>query len=118
MLTSSHWGTPSGLEGNSPGKFQTPPSCGKKGGATQVVPDSSEVGWVGGIMVDVQAFPWYAVRLRSNFERRATDILNEKGLPTFLPLNRTRRTWSDRVKEIDVPLFSGYTFCKFDGVTR
>lgn len=59
-------------------------------------------------------FPWYAVRLRSNFERCATQIFEEKGFCTFLPLHRTRRVWSDRVKEMEVPLFRGYTFCKFD----
>src|SRR6202007_3285571 len=29
-----------------------------------------------------------------------------------------RRTWSDRTKEIEVPLFPGYTFCKFDSRYR
>jgi transcriptional antiterminator NusG len=68
--------------------------------------------------VSRQNFPWYAIRLRSNFERCASQILEEKGFPTFLPTYRTRRTWSDRTKEIDVPLFTGYTFCKFDPLSR
>jgi transcription antitermination factor NusG len=59
-------------------------------------------------------YPWYVVRLRSNFERCASQIFEEKGFTTFLPMYRTRRTWSDRTKEIEVPLFAGYTFCKFD----
>ena len=63
-------------------------------------------------------FPWYAVRLRSNFERCSSQILQEKGYPTFLPLHRTRRVWSDRTKELEVPLFSGYTFCRFDPQNR
>jgi transcriptional antiterminator NusG len=65
-----------------------------------------------------QEFPWYAVRLRSNFERRASQIFEEKGFITFLPTYWTRRTWSDRTKEIEVPLFSGYTFCRFDPLNR
>jgi transcription antitermination factor NusG len=65
-----------------------------------------------------QVFPWYAIRLRSNFERCASQILEEKGFTTFLPLHLTRRTWSDRVKEMEVPLFPGYTFCKFDPLNR
>ena len=65
-------------------------------------------------MLNQQEHPWYAVRLRSNFERCASQIFEEKGFTTFLPLQRTRRVWTDRVKEIEVPLFSGYTFCKFD----
>ena len=59
-------------------------------------------------------FSWYAVRLRSNFERCASQIFQEKGFATFLPMHRTRRVWSDRTKEVEVPLFPGYTFCRFD----
>lgn len=62
--------------------------------------------------------PWYVVRVRSNFERIAVSSLNEKGYETFLPLYRARRRWSDRTKEIDVPLFSGYSFCRFDASRR
>jgi transcription antitermination factor NusG len=69
-------------------------------------------------LIGLQVFPWYAIRLRSNFERRASEIFEEKGFTTFLPTYRTRRTWSDRTKEIDVPLFAGYTFCRFDPQNR
>jgi len=69
-------------------------------------------------MADQPDFPWYAVRLRSNFERCASQIFEEKGFTTFLPLHRTRRIWSDRTKVVEMPLFSGYTFCKFDPLNR
>jgi len=39
--------------------------------------------------------------------------LAASGLEEFLPLYRSRRRWSDRVKEIDLPLFAGYVFCRF-----
>jgi transcription antitermination factor NusG len=32
----------------------------------------------------------------------------------FLPTWRSRRKWSDRVKELDLPLFPGYIFCRFN----
>jgi transcription antitermination factor NusG len=64
--------------------------------------------------VTIPDFRWYVVRLRSNFEQTACQILIEKGYSTFLPLYRSRRKWSDRTKEIDIPLFPGYLFCKFD----
>ena len=57
---------------------------------------------------------WYVLRVRANSERLAAEVLQQKGFTTFVPLYRTRRRWSDRVKEVEVPLFSGYTFCKFD----
>jgi hypothetical protein len=68
--------------------------------------------------VSQQDFSWYAIRLRSNFERCASQVLQEKGFTTFLPLHRARRVWSDRTKEIEVPLFTGYTFCKFDPLLK
>ena len=57
---------------------------------------------------------WYAIRVRSRFELTASNLLNEKGFEQFLPLYRSQRRWSDRVKELDLPLFAGYVFCRFD----
>jgi len=37
-----------------------------------------------------------------------------KGYEWFLPLLQSRRRWSDRVKEVDAPLFPGYLFCRFN----
>ena len=62
--------------------------------------------------------PWFAIRTRSNFERATSLSLKEKGYETFLPVYRCRRKWTDRTKEIEVPLFSGYTFCRFDAGRR
>lgn len=40
--------------------------------------------------------------------------LNATGLEEFLPIYQVRRRWSDRIKIVDVPLFEGYVFCRFD----
>ena len=40
--------------------------------------------------------------------------LRGKGFEEFLPLQRTRRQWSDRVKIVDMPLFPGYLFCRLN----
>ena len=45
-------------------------------------------------------------------------MLDAKGYRRFLPLVRSRRRWSDRVKELQVPLFPGYVFCQFDAAHR
>jgi transcription antitermination factor NusG len=46
------------------------------------------------------------------------EALTAKGNEAFLPTYRSRRRWSDRYKEIDAPLFPGYTFCRFDPIRR
>lgn len=61
---------------------------------------------------------WYAVHVNSNRERAVSLQLESKGYEQFLPLYRTTRRWSDRVKEIDVPLFRSYIFCRMDPTFR
>jgi transcription antitermination factor NusG len=57
---------------------------------------------------------WYAVRVRPRFERLVSTSLSGKGYVEYLPLYNSRRTWSDRSKDLDLPLFPGYLFCRFD----
>ena len=61
---------------------------------------------------------WYVLQLRTRFEKVVAMHLRGKGYEEYLPLYRSRRHWSDRVKEIELPLFSGYIFCKFDVTDR
>ncbi len=44
--------------------------------------------------------------------------LSRLGLDEYVPLKRVRRQWSDRVKELDAPLFPGYIFCRFSYAER
>jgi transcription antitermination factor NusG len=67
---------------------------------------------------DSPDLPWHALHVRSNFERIVFSQLQEKGYTLFLPTYRVRRQWSDRVKQIDVPLFPGYVFCRLDAQYR
>jgi len=39
-------------------------------------------------------------------------LLLEKGLESYCPLNKVRRKWSDRVKVVEEPLFKSYVFVK------
>ena len=48
----------------------------------------------------------------------ASAMLDSRGYERFLPTFRSRRRWSDRVKELQVPLFPGYVFCRFDAARR
>lgn len=57
---------------------------------------------------------WYAVRTRSRHEKLVSLQLEMQGIETFLPLVRRTRKWSDRIKEVELPLFSGYNFVRID----
>jgi transcription antitermination factor NusG len=56
---------------------------------------------------------WYAIQTRSRHEKVVRDQLAAKSITHLLPLWRKRSIWKDRVKHIDVPLFSGYLFGYF-----
>jgi transcription antitermination factor NusG len=58
--------------------------------------------------------PWFAIRVKSNYEKPVSAILRGKGFEEFLPTYRARRQWSDRIKVLDLPLFPGYLFCRID----
>jgi transcription antitermination factor NusG len=60
------------------------------------------------------ADPWFALRVKPNHEKPVAAALRGKGLQEFLPLLRSRRQWSDRVKMMDLPLFPGYLFCRLN----
>ena len=70
------------------------------------------------VVSDIDLRAWFAVRVRSQFEQIVSSALRARDIEEFLPLVRVRRQWSDRVKEIDVPLFPGYVFCRFDPSRR
>jgi transcription antitermination factor NusG len=55
---------------------------------------------------------WYAIRTRSRHEKMVSDQLEKQGIENFLPLIKRSRKWSDRVKEVELPLFSGYNFVR------
>ena len=57
---------------------------------------------------------WYALHVRHRYEATAAAVLGNKGFETFLPLHRVRRRWSDRIAEVELPLFPGYVFCRVD----
>jgi transcription antitermination factor NusG len=56
---------------------------------------------------------WYAVCVRHQNEQRVERVLQHQGWETLVPRYRSRRQWSDRVKEVDAALFSGFIFCRF-----
>jgi transcription antitermination factor NusG len=62
----------------------------------------------------LQNFRWYAIHVLAKYEHLVSTLLRSKGYEEFLPVYRCRRQWSDRIKEVELPLFPGYLFCRFD----
>lgn len=61
---------------------------------------------------------WFALNVRHQQERVAEKFLLEQNLETLLPLFRTRRQWSDRVVQLDLPVFPGYLFCRYASANK
>jgi transcription antitermination factor NusG len=58
--------------------------------------------------------PWYALHVRARHEKAVDRILRDRGYEALLPMYRARRRWSDRIREVELPLFPCYVFCRFD----
>ena len=57
---------------------------------------------------------WYAIAVKHQHERHIEAALRFKKMETLVPLYRSRRRWSDRTRELELPLFAGYVLCRFD----
>lgn len=55
---------------------------------------------------------WYALYTKPRAEKLVYQRLQEASIETFLPLQKTIRTWSDRKKIVEKPLLSSYVFVK------
>ena len=66
----------------------------------------------------VSPYPWFALQVRTRNEAGVAEQLTGRGYERFLPLYKVRKRWSDRIKEVDAPLFPGYLFCRFDPQDR
>jgi transcription antitermination factor NusG len=88
-------------------------ACSAKAQEEQIVPDSSLFETQG-----VPQLPWYALLVRSRRESQVFSQLSGQGYECFLPVYKSERRWSDRMKEVQQPLFPGYLFCRFDIYNR
>lgn len=53
---------------------------------------------------------WYALYVKSRWEKKVYESLKDISLESFLPQIKTIRQWSDREKTILKPLFPSYVF--------
>jgi transcription antitermination factor NusG len=61
----------------------------------------------------VEENSWYVIQTRSRFEKKCASLFEKMGVPVYLPLQKKMKVWSDRMKEVEEPLFRGYLFVKF-----
>jgi len=62
--------------------------------------------------VSVNEKNWFVVYTRPRWEKKVNALMEERGLESYCPLNRTRKKWSDRIKWVDEPLFKSYVFVR------
>jgi transcriptional antiterminator RfaH len=55
-------------------------------------------------------YKWYPVYTQPRAEKKAFLALSEKGIETYLPLQRKLKQWSDRKKWIEEPFIRSYLF--------
>jgi len=65
-----------------------------------------------------QQWPWFAILVRTSREKTANLLLENAGYECYLPISKYMRRWSDRMKEIETPLFPGYLFCRMNPHNR
>jgi transcription antitermination factor NusG len=68
--------------------------------------------------ISTQSNNWFALQVRSRHEKCVVAQLEAKQHEVFLPVYATRHKWADRWKTVELPLFAGYVFCRFSGVSR
>lgn len=55
---------------------------------------------------------WYALYVRSRFEKKVSNALAQEGIENYLPMQKVLRQWKDRKKWVLVPVFNSYLFVK------
>lgn len=61
---------------------------------------------------------WFVLAVTPRKEKSVARALRLRGYEGFLPVNVVRRRWSDRMRNVEVPLFPGYVFCRLDPCLR
>ncbi|MFA7115726.1 MAG: transcription termination/antitermination NusG family protein [Bacteroidales bacterium] len=55
---------------------------------------------------------WFVLYTSSRAEKKVYQRILEEGEEGFLPLYKSKRKWSDRIKVVELPLYSSYVFVK------
>jgi transcriptional antiterminator NusG len=61
---------------------------------------------------------WFAIQTLSRHEKTVRSQLEMRNVEHFLPTMKRLSQWTDRKKEVEVPLFAGYCFARFSLADR
>jgi len=61
-------------------------------------------------MLQSDKLRWYAVYTAPRAEKKVSERFTQEAIEHYLPLQTVKRRWSDRVKEVLVPVVNGYIF--------
>lgn len=61
---------------------------------------------------------WFVASVRSCQERKIAEKLSARGIRAYVPVQKVKRQWSDRVKIVDKLLIPGIVFIHCDEKTR
>lgn len=61
---------------------------------------------------------WFVLQTRARHEKKVHSLLTRLDIEAYLPLVTRKKQWSDRVKLVEEPLFSGYLFVKYNEINR
>ena len=62
--------------------------------------------------------PWYVLLVKPRHEKSVAEVLDGKGYEVFLPLFLARRRWLSTSRDVSLPLFPHYVFCRMDPERR
>lgn len=66
----------------------------------------------------INSRPWFVLQVLTNQEKKVAKHLALRALEHYLPLYCERSRWSDRIVNLERPLFAGYVFTRFEPQSR
>jgi transcriptional antiterminator RfaH len=64
------------------------------------------------LIINTAACKWYPVYTQARAEKKAYQALINKGVESYLPLQRQQKQWSDRKKWVEEPFIKSYLFVR------
>ena len=60
--------------------------------------------------IQSEKLSWYAVYTAPRAEKKVSERFSDVEIEHYLALQKVKRRWSDRIKEVLIPVVNGYIF--------